>query len=208
MSKNVDKLINNFNHGTLGVKELQNQLNMDLNGDEKNQNKAINRICKKLGEKSIIVRSPEDCICEKERQEDIKRILKKLQQQLPEDIWYIMVQYAVYRRTQESLAKELKISHQAVSKKIKRAVVLASRIISLNEYEECFTHYSDLEADKAEIKIRYPADFFSKFPHCRLQEYLDDAFGDEKTICCGYCGEGCNNKVMKQRGECCNGTDN
>ena len=205
MSKAVDRLIEEFNHGNLDEKKLQNFLNLDLIGDERNQEKAINRIYKKLGETSGIVRSPEDYVCEQERQEDIKRILRKLQQNLPSDIWYIMVQYVIYRKNQESLSKELKISQQAISKKIKRAVILASRIITSSEYEECFAYHSHFEADKAEIKIKYPADFFSKFPRCKLHEYLDDSFGDDKTICCGYCGNGCNNKVMKRRGETNNG---
>lgn len=196
--KNVDKLIEDFAKGRINTSTLQTKLNNDMQSINRNQDAKQERLIKKISQNYSVARSPEDIICEEEKLADIISILTKLKQKMPNDLWWIMVQVAVNHKTQTEIAEKLNVSQSTVYRKIKRAIGLASRIITVKEYNECFIVLSKLEANSASIKIKYPADSFSKSP-CKLHEYLDKSFGDCKTICGGYCGKQCSNKIIKGR---------
>lgn len=191
---NEQRLIEDFVNGRIDLYKMQCQLNIDASNEERNQAAYQERVSRKLSMDYGMARNPEDILIEKERFTLIINLLNRLEINMPDDWWYIMVQVAVYNKTQKDIAIDLGISQPAVSRKMKKAILLASRLITINEYRECFVKSSVLEADSPEIKIRYPADFFSSTP-CKMHEYLDD----NKTICCGYCGRKCTNKIMKER---------
>ena len=86
------------------------------------------------------MRSPEEILCEKERMKDVINILHRIKHNIPQELWWIMVQITVKKRTQTQVAAELNVTQSAVCKKIKKAVGLVSRIITIQEYNECFRY--------------------------------------------------------------------
>lgn len=195
---NEQRLIEDYVSGKINLYDMQCQLNIDAASEEKAQAVYQSRLLNKLSQNYGIAKSPEDIILEKERYYMILSVLSKLKKNMPDDWWYIMVQIAIYKKSQTELAKKLNISQSVICRKIKRAILLASRLISNNEYKECFVSQSQLEANTPEIKIKYPADFVSGNP-CKMHEYLNNSFDNIGTYCGGYCGRYCTNKFMKEK---------
>lgn len=193
---NEQRLIEDFVSGKIDLYEVQSQLNIDAANEEREQKTYQDRVLNKLSQNYGVARSPEEILLEKERFDTIIRVLQKLKNAIPEDLWHVMVQVAVCNKTQTAIARELKVNKSTISRKIKKAVLLASRLVSTSEYKECFVKSSEKEADTPEIKIKYPADFISG-SHCQMHEYLNNSFGDVGTLCGGYCGRYCTNRFMK-----------
>lgn len=193
---NEQRLIEDYVSGKIDLYEVQSQLNIDAANEEREQKTYQDRVLNRLSQNYGVARSPEETLLEKERFDTIIRVLHRLKTSMPDEWWYIITQIAIHGKTQEQLAKELNISQPMVSKKLKKAVLLASRIVSYKEYQTCFIKPSEMEADTPEIKIKYPADFISG-SHCQMHEYLNNSFGDVGTLCGGYCGRYCTNRFMK-----------
>ncbi|WP_302530332.1 hypothetical protein [Megamonas funiformis] len=106
----------------------------------RNQDARQERLINKLSQDYCTMRSPEEILCEKERMKDVINILHRIKHNIPQELWWIMVQIAVKKRTQTQVAAELNVTQSAVCKKIKKAVGLVSRIITIQEYNECFRY--------------------------------------------------------------------
>lgn len=191
---NEQRLFEDYANGNIDLYEIQCKLNIHCNNEEREQAAKQKRLLNKLSQNYGCARGPEDILIEKEKIQTIISVMQKLKQNMPDDWWNILINVAVYKKTQREIAESLGISHQMVSRKIKKAILLASEIITISEYKACFARTSMLEADTPKIKIKYPADYFSSTP-CKMHEYLDD----NKTVCCNYCGKTCTNKIMKGR---------
>lgn len=106
----------------------------------RNQDARQERLINKLSQDYCAMRSPEEILCEKERMQDVINVLHRIKHNIPQELWWIMVQIAVKKRTQTQVAAELNVTQPAVCKKIKKAVGLVSRIITIQEYNECFRY--------------------------------------------------------------------
>lgn len=106
----------------------------------RNQDARQERLINKLSQDYCTMRSPEEILCEKEKMQEIIGILQRIKENIPADLWWIMVQIAVKRKTQTELANTLNVNRSTICRRVKKAVGLASRIITIQEYNECFRY--------------------------------------------------------------------
>lgn len=135
---NIERLIEDFAEGRLDVFAFQTQLNNDMQSLNRNQDAKQERLIRKISRDYCTMRSPEEIICEEERIQDIINILQRIKDNIPEELWWIMVQIVVKKKTQTELAEILQVNRSTVCRRVKKAVGLASRMITIKEYNECF----------------------------------------------------------------------
>lgn len=180
--------------------------------DEFTQNKQKQRILNRLNRLRSIdyADSPEDIVLQQEEFERMSYALIRLRSELGVKNTQLLILRAGYRRKLKDIAKELGLSYTYVCTKYK-AVKKQAREIVLQLMREntvdvdMFQPIKNLYyATTPKDKLNYPFDSarntFKKYHiykgeyresfHCKAIEYLDECFGDKKTIC-NYCGKQC-----------------
>ena len=147
-------------------------------------------------------RDPLDYICEQEEKQEILEFVRRIPLELS-DVFYLSV---IKGESNETICGFLRVHLSTVYRKLDKLQEWFS------EHRSELTlgsHESTLEAHAPRDFIRYACEFYKDYyegrvnrqgnyiTHCRVERYLDGAFGDDKT-CCGMC-EKCSNGIMRKR---------
>lgn len=161
-------------------------------------------------------RDPLDIVVEHESQERLLKVINEITEELLDgssrerELFQLFILGIIYGKSDEYLCDFLGVSHSVLCRRYDRLSrylqKYATELSDLLEEPE-----STLEAKAPRDFIRYPSEFYRNYyegqvnrqgnylTHCRIDRYLDGAFGDNKT-CCGMC-EKCTNVPMRKRGE-------
>ena len=147
-------------------------------------------------------RDPLDYICEQEEKQEILEFIRRIPLELS-DVFYLSI---IKGESNETTCDFLGVHLSTVYRKLDKLQEW------FNEHSSELTlgsHESILEAHAPRDFIRYACEFYKDYyegrvnrqgnyiTHCRVERYLDGAFGDDKT-CCGMC-EKCSNGTMRKR---------
>ena len=147
-------------------------------------------------------RDPLDYICEQEEKQEILEFIRRIPLELS-DVFYLSI---IKGESNETTCDFLGVHLSTVYRKLDKLQEW------FNEHSSELTlgsHESILEAHAPRDFIRYACEFYKDYyegrvnrqgnyiTHCRVERYLDVAFGDDKT-CCGMC-EKCSNGIMRKR---------
>ena len=147
-------------------------------------------------------RDPLDYICEQEEKQEILEFIRRIPLELS-DVFYLSV---IKGESNETICDFMGVHLSTVYRKLDKLQEWFS------EHRSELTlgsHESTLEAHAPRDFIRYACEFYKDYyegrvnrqgnyiTHCRVERYLDVAFGDDKT-CCGMC-EKCSNGIMRKR---------
>ena len=153
-------------------------------------------------------RDPLDYICEQEEKQEILEFVQKLYQELPPSLSGVFYLSVIKGNSNETICEFLGISQDVLwnrSSRLQKELKKRASELTLESHE------STLEAHAPRDFIRYACEFYKDYyegrvnrqgnyiTHCRVERYLDGAFGDDKT-CCGMC-EKCSNGTMRKRME-------
>ena len=189
--------------------------------EEFTQNKQKQRILNRLNRLRSIdyMDSPEDIVVQQEEFERMSYALIRLRSELGVKNTQLLILRAGYRKKLKDVAKELGLSYTYVCAKYKsikrqaREIVMQlmnQQVIDMDMFQPVINLYF---ASTPKDKLNYPFDSarktFKKYNiykgefresfHCKAVEYLDQCFGDKKTIC-NYCGKQCTRlKDMEER---------
>lgn len=170
------------------------------------------RVCSKLQDYITGSMNPEDIVCEQERLEEVKEIIEKIINTLPDKQSKVFQLIIIEGKKQEEAGKELNCRHQNISYHLKNAIAFIKEKFDLSSlHQNLITSQPTSDLGDVKYKIRYPSEFLSKLStgghkgkrvwvtnkKCVMDGYLDEAFGDTKTTC-EYCPK-CVNKLMKVR---------
>lgn len=164
-------------------------------------------------------RSPEDILIEQEEIKELMYAFLRLRKEIgTSSMKRLMLRYGLRMKVSE-IAKHFGEYKMLTSRRLKKSLSVAQQVLSeliadgvLDEdvLRPTLRHY---EAKTPIIKVNYPFDsaretFKRMYKYageqrpmttCKAIEYLDECFGDNKTIC-NYCGKQCSRlKDMEKR---------
>lgn len=164
-------------------------------------------------------RSPEDILIEQEEIKELMYAFLRLRKEIgTSSMKRLMLRYGLRMKVSE-IAKHFGEYKMLTSRRLKKSLSVAQQVLSeliadgiLDEdvLRPSLRHY---EAKTPIIKVNYPFDsaretFKRMYKYageqrpmttCKAIEYLDECFGDNKTIC-NYCGKQCSRlKDMEKR---------
>ena len=164
-------------------------------------------------------RSPEDILIEQEEIKELMYAFLRLRKEIgTSSMKRLMLRYGLRMKVSE-IAKHFGEYKMLTSRRLKKSLSVAQHVLSeliadgvLDEdvLRPAIRHY---EAKTPIIKVNYPFDsaretFKRMYKYageqrpmttCKAIEYLDECFGDNKTIC-NYCGKQCSRlKDMEKR---------
>lgn len=184
--------------------KLLQKLNAAAITEDSKYIKRDERVRGKLVDYLRAPRDPLDYICEQEEKQEILEFIRRIPLELS-DVFYLSV---IKGESNETICDFLGVHLSTVYRKLDKLQEWFS------EHRSELTlgsHESTLEAHAPRDFIRYACEFYKAYyegrvnrqgnyvTHCRVERYLDGAFGDDKT-CCGMC-EKCSNGIMRKRRE-------
>ena len=184
--------------------KLLQKLNAAAITEDSKYTKRDERVRGKLVDYLRASRDPLDYICEQEEKQEILEFIRRIPLELS-DVFYLSV---IKGESNETICDFLGVHLSTVYRKLDKLQEWFS------EHRSELTlgsHESTLEAHAPRDFIRYACEFYKDYyegrvnrqgnyiTHCRVERYLDGAFGDDKT-CCGMC-EKCSNGIMRKRRE-------
>jgi predicted DNA-binding protein YlxM (UPF0122 family) len=155
--------------------------------------------------------TPEDVLCERERQADIIKMMMQLRKNLSEKQFDVLWLYTVEKQTFDTIGSKYGTSKQAIQQLFERILEKIKThvdFLSFREmyYEGLLPRQSTIEAHGAEHKIGYPSEFLKEIAvegqseepihgrraykmknTCVVPEYLANSFGDLRTCCETMC---------------------
>ena len=182
--------------------KLLQKLNAAAITEDSKYIKRDERVRGKLVDYLRAPRDPLDYICEQEEKQEILEFIRRIPLELS-DVFYLSV---IKGESNETICDFLGVHLSTVYRKLDKLQEWFS------EHRSELTlgsHESTLEAHAPRDFIRYACEFYKDYyegrvnrqgnyiTHCRVERYLDEAFGDDKT-CCGMC-EKCSNGIMRKR---------
>ena len=182
--------------------KLLQKLNAAAITEDSKYIKRDERVRGKLVDYLRASRDPLDYICEQEEKQKILEFVRRIPLELS-DVFYLSV---IKGESNETICDFLGVHLSTVYRKLDKLQEWFSEHRSELTPE---SHESALEAHAPRDFIRYACEFYKDYyegrvnrqgnyiTHCRVERYLDEAFGDDKT-CCGMC-EKCSNGIMRKR---------
>lgn len=209
MSK-LKELLQDYHNGYLSTHMLSRRLIAMGKHDENCGFKRDSRIRGKLKDYLRQPMDPLDILVERESQAELLEIINEIAKELPQELLDVLFYGVIMGYTHDALCERLGVSSATIYRWYDRLheelQKYRQKLSELLERPE-----STLEAKAPRDFIRYASGFYKEFydgqvnrqgnyvTHCRIERYLDEAFGDQKT-CCGMC-EKCANVTMRKRGK-------
>lgn len=200
----LEQLLMDYHDGLVSVDAFSN----DTTLEDKWYYRDTDRIRGKLVDYLRAPRDPLDYICEQEEKQEILKLVQKIYQELPNALTDVFHMSIICGKSNEIICESLGLSPEAFRQRYSR---LQRELRKYSSEITLDSHESTLEAHAPRDFIRYACEFYKAYyegrvnrqgnyiTHCRVERYLDGAFGDDKT-CCGMC-EKCSNGVMRKRRE-------
>ena len=208
MSK-LKELLQDYHNGYLTTHALSRKLLAMDKRDETYGRTGDSRIRGKLKDYLRQPMDPLDILVERESQAELLEVINEIAKELPQELLDVLFYGVIMGYTHDALCERLGVSSATIYRWYDRLhgelQKYRQELSELLERPE-----STLEAKAPRDFIRYASGFYKEFydgqvnrqgnyvTHCRIERYLDEAFGDDKT-CCGMC-EKCSNVTMRKRG--------
>ena len=206
----LKELMQDYERGVLSDRSLSRKLmTMDIL-EQRNGTHDDKRLRTKLKDYLRQPMDPLDILVERESQQRLIKVIARITKEIPHGLTGVLFYGIIMGESNKTLCERLGVSMGTIYRRYDELHT------ELSKYREELSDLlekpeSTLEATAPRDFIRYPSGFFKEFydgrvnregnyiTHCRIERYLDESFGDQKT-CCGMC-EKCKNVIMRRRSE-------